>query len=1028
MIGTSQECKRDDATNGRRLFGERAFVFLVLFVSFALTPLARAADRQVLRGHVPGAVTRLAPLERLSDSQRLHLAIGLPLRNRDALTNLLQQIYNPASPSFRQYLTPEQFTARFGPTEQDYDAVIDFAKANGLVVKARHPNRVVLDVEGAVKDIEKAFHLTMRLYQHPKESRKFYAPDAEPSMDLAAKVLHISGLDDYAIPHLNLKARPASKTANVLAYTGSGPVGTYLGNDFRAAYAPGTSLTGTGQSVGLLEFDAYYASDIAAYETLAGLPHVPLENVAIAGGFGTPGSNNVEVCLDIEMVISMASGISKIYVYEAPLSIDFWDDLLSRMANDNLAKQLSCSWGGGPPDATAEAIFQQMAAQGQSFFNASGDDDAFAADVPFPGDSPNITQVGATTLTTTGPGGGWTAETVWQEHGGTGSGGGVSTYYDIPEWQLGIGTTANQGSAAKRNIPDVALAGDNVFVIADNGRSNLVVGTSCAAPLWAGYTALVNQQAAASGKPPVGFMNPSLYAIGKGDYGDYAAAFHDVTTGNNFNDESPDRFSAVTGYDLCTGWGTPTGDGLINLLAHVSRIAIYGAETDFNNNDVKTKILASGALGPSQIKVFRVGNDLPIPTLANLRQYNAVLVYSNDRYTDATALGNALADYVDEGGGVVIATHSFSADGFSGLGGRIMTPAYSPFTPGAPRFSPHLTLIKDLPEHLLMQNISGFDGGVQSTRDAVTLTGAATLVAHWSDGTPLLATAEPAGSRVVGLNFWPPSSDSDYFGWRVDTDGGRLMANALLWAAAGELRIPVTPCSAPPITFDDLAAPADFPETTRLTNQIDAPVTFAGPGRRDGGAVLRDNSNFRVTGYSGRNFLAFNTAGVMSDGGIPRGPETISFAAPMASVRLLAGTGLDPGHTLTMRAYDANQVLLASSSIVLAAQMAPVQVMANGIQSVVVSTTSPTLVLDDLGFVPACAQPQIMAATLHRLSAGQCGFAVSGRMGATYEIQVSSDLRNWSRLTSLTMTNTTTDFMDTSTNAVLRFYRASVMP
>jgi hypothetical protein len=411
-----------------------------------------------------------------------------------------------------------------------------------------------------------------------------------------------------------------------------------------------------------------------------------------------------------------------------------------------------------------------------------------------------------------------------------------------------------------------------------------------------------------------------------------------------------------------------------------------------------------------------------------LRQYNAVLVYSNDRYTDATALGNALADYVDEGGGVVIATHSFSADGFSGLGGRIMTPAYSPFTPGAPRFSPHLTLIKDLPEHLLMQNISGFDGGVQSTRDAVTLTGAATLVAHWSDGTPLLATAEPAGSRVVGLNFWPPSSDSDYFGWRVDTDGGRLMANALLWAAAGELRIPVTPCSAPPITFDDLAAPADFPETTRLTNQIDAPVTFAGPGRRDGGAVLRDNSNFRVTGYSGRNFLAFNTAGVMSDGGIPRGPETISFAAPMASVRLLAGTGLDPGHTLTMRAYDANQVLLASSSIVLAAQMAPVQVMANGIQSVVVSTTSPTLVLDDLGFVPACAQPQIMAATLHRLSAGQCGFAVSGRMGATYEIQVSSDLRNWSRLTSLTMTNTTTDFMDTSTNAVLRFYRASVMP
>src|SRR5206468_2030647 len=131
-----------------------------------------------------------------------------------------------------------------------------------------------------------------------------------------------------------------------------------------------------------------------------------------------------------------------------------------------------------------------------------------------------------------------------------------------------------------------------------------------------------------------------------------------------------------------------------------------------------------------------------------------------------------------------------------------------------------------------------------------TLTGAATLVAHWSDGTPLLATAEPSGSRLVGLNFWPPSSDSDYFGWQVGTDGGRLMANALLWAAAGELHAPVTPCSGAVIDFSGLA-PADFPETARLTNQYNAQgVTFAGPGGRDGGAVLRDNSNFRVTGYS----------------------------------------------------------------------------------------------------------------------------------------------------------------------------------
>src|SRR5207247_1206932 len=104
------------------------------------------------------------------------------------------------------------------------------------------------------------------------------------------------------------------------------------------------------------------------------------------------------------MVISMAPGISTIYVYEAP-NPSPWVDLLSRMANDNLSKQLSCSWGGGGPNAAAEQIFQQMAAQGQSFFNATGDSDAFTSSISFPSDSPNITQVGGTTLTTTGPGG-----------------------------------------------------------------------------------------------------------------------------------------------------------------------------------------------------------------------------------------------------------------------------------------------------------------------------------------------------------------------------------------------------------------------------------------------------------------------------------------------------------------------------------------------------------------------------------------------------------------------------------------------
>ena len=573
----------------RLLFRETVVLAIAALFPIFVGP-ARAADRQVLDGHVPQAVARLTPVDRLPPLKRLNLALGLPLRNRDALTTLLQQLYDPASPGYRKWLTPAEFAEKFGPTEQDYQAVVDFAEANGLRVAVKHPNRVVLDVEGAVADIEKALHLTLRVYQHPNEPRSFYAPDAEPSLDLTVPILDIGGLDTYALPHPRHKVQPAGKPGNATPNAGSGPGGSYRGSDFRAAYLPGVALNGSGQSVGLLQFDGYYANDITTYESQAGLPNVTLVNVPIDGGVSTPGSGNGEVCLDIEMVISMAPGISKIYVYEAP-NPSPWVDLLSRMANDNLARQLSCSWGGGGPNATAEQIFQQMAAQGQSFFNASGDSDAFTSSITFPSDSTNITQVGGTTLTTTGPGGAYVSETVWNwglvQGSYVGSSGGISTFYSIPSYQLGISMAANQGSTTKRNVPDVALTGDNVYVVYNNGGSGAFGGTSCAAPLWAGFTALINQQAVANGVPTAGFINPAIYTIGKG--ASYASDFHDTTTGNNFSSSSPTKFAAVSGYDLCTGWGTPIGSALINALAGppapdiVSNSLALVAESCLNN-------------------------------------------------------------------------------------------------------------------------------------------------------------------------------------------------------------------------------------------------------------------------------------------------------------------------------------------------------------------------------------------------------------------------------------------------------------
>jgi hypothetical protein len=119
---------------------------------------------------------------------------------------------------------------------------------------------------------------------------------------------------------------------------------------------------------------------------------------------------------------------------------------------------------------------------------------------------------------------------------------------------------ANFGSTNMRNVPDVAMTAESVYVRAD-GLDQNVGGTSCAAPLWAGFAALINQQAAFYQQPSVGFFNPTVYALGEGPR--YATIFHDITTGNN---GTPTHFPAVTGYDLATGWGTPNGQPLIDAI------------------------------------------------------------------------------------------------------------------------------------------------------------------------------------------------------------------------------------------------------------------------------------------------------------------------------------------------------------------------------------------------------------------------------------------------------------------------------
>jgi hypothetical protein len=561
-------------------------LWLALLFGGLMSGVAAMPGQRQVSGCVPPVVAHLAPLGRLSPTNQLQLAISLPLRDPAGLNALLAQLYDPASTNFHRFLTPPELATRFGPTKQEYAALRQFAISNGFTVLHEFPNRLVLSVAGRVTDIERTFQITLHTYRHPTEPRNFFAPDTGPLVPASLNVLAIEGLSDFSLP------RPAGLKANAVAarplsFNGTGPGHEYMGKDFRNAYVPGTALDGSGQTVALLEYSDYFQVDITNYENAVGAQtgvtnYVPLNNVVVGTGkhpFPPGTANNSEVALDIEMAIAMAPKLSQVIVYEEK-SAD--SAILSQIQGDNLAKQVSSSWMVGnwssSTAATWDNILMLMAAQGQSYFQSSGDSDAYTgtetldSGTTIPADSPYATVVGGTTLTMSGSGLAWGSETVWNYNNNgipnQGSGGGVSTYYSIPNWQAGISMANNGGSTSMRNIPDVALTADNIYVCYNNGDTSgtyYFMGTSAAAPLWAGFTALVNQQAAQNGLSPVGFVNPTIYALATN--ANYASLFHDIATGNNIGTNAANLYYATSGYDLCTGLGSPNGTNLINALA-----------------------------------------------------------------------------------------------------------------------------------------------------------------------------------------------------------------------------------------------------------------------------------------------------------------------------------------------------------------------------------------------------------------------------------------------------------------------------
>jgi subtilase family serine protease len=614
---------------------------LALVAALAIASVGSyAASQPLMTRHTRAAVVsgEAQSVGRMPATQSMNFSMVLALRHAPELENFLQEVYDPSSSNYRHFLTPEEFTASFGPSQEDWDASVRFAKENGFKVIGGTREGRDLQLRGTVAQVEKAFHVTMGLYQHPTENRTFFAPDREPQADLQFQLWHVSGLDNYERPRalVQHKAQPQ-------VVQGSCPGGTYCGSDMRAAYYGASTLTGAGQNMALLELAGTTLADLTLYYKNVSQTEPFTPTLVSTGGYATTctGScDDAEQTLDMTQMLGMAPGSAGLYNFvcgDAYNSGTFDETAcLSAMVTTALAplsRQISSSWSWLPADPqTDDPFYQQMAAQGQSFFDAVGDNGAWVSGgFAYPGDDVYVIGVGGTELQTNGAGGSWKSEISWPDSGGGINFDGIA----IPSYQqlTGVITTQNKGSKTLRNGPDVAAEANFDFYVCHKSRcGGGWGGTSFAAPMMAAYLALANQQAASSGAPAPGFINPAIYPLGLS--AGYAAAFHDITSGNN-------GFPAVAGYDLNTGWGSPNGAGLINALVTGGG---GGPAISFNPTSLKFgKVAVHTTVGKKKVTVTNSGTGtLNISSIAVTGDFALVPVKATKKITPCVN-GTALA-------------------------------------------------------------------------------------------------------------------------------------------------------------------------------------------------------------------------------------------------------------------------------------------------------------------------------------------------------------------------------------------------
>ncbi|WP_035348482.1 protease pro-enzyme activation domain-containing protein [Edaphobacter aggregans] len=577
-----------------------------------------------------------APADRVLSSVSVHF--NMTAAQQADLTQLLIDQQNPSSPLYHQWLTPQQYGARFGMSSADLATVKAWLSGRGLTITAVAPSLNYVTVSGTIGQVERAFGTS--IHSMTENGVQHFANVTDPTLPaaIARVVSGITGLNDF-----KLQSRAAVRPQFTSSISGSHYIAP---GDFFTIYNGNpliqNSVTGTGITIAIAGQTDISLTDVAAFRSASGLPASTPTIVTIPGYVaGTVTGDVDEAQLDVEWSGAVAPGATIVFVTAgASQSVSVMDALIYSITN-KVAPIISISYGacevawGQSNLNVLNQYFQQANAQGSTVIGPSGDSGATDCDyqlptatqglaVDFPASSPFVTAAGGTMFNEgsgtywggtngsySGSALGYIPETVWNESNSTGlgaGGGGVSSYFSKPAWQVGNGVPTDQS----RDVPDISLnaaSAHDGYLFCSRGSCtngyrnassnlNVVGGTSVGSPAFAGILALLEQKLGAT--TGLGNVNPTIYGLANSTY--YGNVFHDVTSGNNNStcvvgtQDCPTGgsigYSAGPGYDRATGWGSLD---VANFVNYWSQVTPAGTGATIGTTITSTTVSSSSA-------------------------------------------------------------------------------------------------------------------------------------------------------------------------------------------------------------------------------------------------------------------------------------------------------------------------------------------------------------------------------------------------------------------------------------------------